>query len=65
MINGAFVLFGKKEAQAMSRSSIIIEGDSDLLPNPHPGEILLEEFLKPMGLARITSREISTCRAPH
>ena len=23
---------------------------TDLLPNPHPGEILLEEFLKLMGL---------------
>lgn len=25
---------------------------TDLLPNPHPGEILLEDFLKPMGLSR-------------
>ena len=24
----------------------------DLLPNPHPGEILLEDFLKPMGLSQ-------------
>lgn len=24
----------------------------ELLPNPHPGEILLEEFLKPMGLSQ-------------
>lgn len=24
----------------------------DLLPNPSPGEILLEEFLKPMGLSQ-------------
>jgi addiction module HigA family antidote len=23
-----------------------------LIPNPHPGEILLEEFLKPMGLSQ-------------
>ena len=23
-----------------------------LLPNPHPGEILLEEFLAPMGLSQ-------------
>lgn len=22
------------------------------MPNPHPGEILLEEFLKPMGLSQ-------------
>jgi antitoxin HigA-1 len=26
--------------------------DSGLLPNPHPGEILLEEFLKPMDLSQ-------------
>ena len=25
---------------------------TDLLPNPHPGEVLLEEFLKPMGLSQ-------------
>ncbi len=25
---------------------------SNLLPNPHPGEILLEEFLKPMELSQ-------------
>jgi antitoxin HigA-1 len=31
-----------------SRSSTI----TDLLPNPHPGEIVLEEFLKPMGLSQ-------------
>jgi addiction module HigA family antidote len=32
----------------MSRSSTT----TDALPNPHPGEILLEEFLKPMGLSQ-------------
>lgn len=31
-----------------SRSSTII----DHLPNPHPGEILREEFLAPMGLSQ-------------
>jgi addiction module HigA family antidote len=31
-----------------SKSSIT----TDLLHNPHPGEILLEEFLKPMGLSQ-------------
>jgi addiction module HigA family antidote len=31
-----------------SRSSTI----TDLLPNPHPGEILREEFLAPMGLTQ-------------
>ena len=25
---------------------------TDLLPNPHPGEILLEEFLRPMALSQ-------------
>ncbi len=37
----------------MSKSSITTTKDKgDLLPNPHPGEILLEEFLKPMGLSQ-------------
>lgn len=35
----------------MSRSSITMDRDA-LLPNPHPGEILLEEFLKPMDLSQ-------------
>ena len=25
---------------------------TELLPNPHPGEILLEEFLRPMGVSQ-------------
>jgi antitoxin HigA-1 len=33
----------------MSRSSTTI---AEFLPNPHPGEILLEEFLKPMTLSQ-------------
>jgi addiction module HigA family antidote len=33
----------------MSKSSTITK---NLIPNPHPGEILLEEFLKPMGLSQ-------------
>ncbi len=32
----------------MSRSSTI----TDRLPNPHPGEILMEEFLQPMALSQ-------------
>ena len=50
----------------MSKSSTIIKGGMKgvlksrakagprvgLLPNPHPGEILLEEFLKPMDLSQ-------------
>jgi addiction module HigA family antidote len=33
----------------MSKSSTTT---ADLLPNPHPGEILSEEFLKPMDLSQ-------------
>jgi addiction module HigA family antidote len=36
------------EAQRMSKLSTITER----LPNPHPGEILNEEFLKPMGVSQ-------------
>ncbi len=35
----------------MSKSSTTTN-ESELLPNPHPGEILFEEFLKPMGLSQ-------------
>lgn len=35
----------------MSKSSTTILKD-ELLENPHPGEILLEEFLKPMKLSQ-------------
>jgi addiction module HigA family antidote len=33
----------------MSKSSITM---TEPLPNPHPGEILLEEFLKPMEISQ-------------
>ena len=37
----------------MSKSSITISGSlPEFLPNPTPGEILLEEFLKPAGLSQ-------------
>lgn len=35
----------------MSKSSITT-ARAGLLPNPHPGDILLEEFLKPMNLSQ-------------
>jgi plasmid maintenance system antidote protein VapI len=35
----------------MSKSSTIT-ADADLLPNPTPGEVPLEAFLKPMGLSQ-------------
>ena len=34
----------------MSRSSTIIDGQA--LPNPSPGEILMEEFLRPLALSQ-------------
>jgi addiction module HigA family antidote len=48
MTSGASRSAGPKEEPNMSRSSITTER----LPNPHPGEILLEEFLKPMALSQ-------------
>jgi addiction module HigA family antidote len=35
----------------MSRSSTTMT-EAGILPNPHPGEILFEEFLKPMGISQ-------------
>jgi len=44
------------EARTISKSSTTTMNrratKADLLPNPTPGEILLEEFLKPMGLSQ-------------
>jgi antitoxin HigA-1 len=34
-----------------SRSSTITDED-EFLPNPHPGEILAEEFMRPLGLSQ-------------
>jgi antitoxin HigA-1 len=50
-INGASALCGMREDRHMSKSSTITSR-SGLLSNPHPGEILLEEFLQPMGLSQ-------------
>jgi plasmid maintenance system antidote protein VapI len=35
----------------MSKSSPVMAG-ADLPPNPAPGEVLLEDFLKPTGLGQ-------------
>jgi addiction module HigA family antidote len=43
--------FKCRKGRAMSRSSIAMTS-RDWLPNPHPGEILLEEFLRPLGLSQ-------------
>lgn len=47
-INGGFASFGRTTMRTKSKSSTT----TDLLPNPHPGEILLEEFLRPMALSQ-------------
>lgn len=51
MISGGYVFTGQMEERTMSRSSIITD-ESEWLANITPGEILLEEFLKPMGLSQ-------------
>src|SRR5262245_66195339 len=48
MINGGFASFGEMVMRTKSKSSTTTE----LLPNPSPGEILIEDFLKPMGLSQ-------------
>jgi len=48
MISGESASSGEKAMRTKSKSSTITE----LLPNPHPGEILMEEFLKPMKLSQ-------------
>src|SRR3954452_19613054 len=51
LISGGAVSCGTMEDRCMSKSSTITSR-SGLLHNPHPGEILLEEILKPMGLSQ-------------
>src|SRR6476660_6547589 len=46
--SGGAASSGERAMPTKSKSSIT----TDLLPNPHPGEILLEEFLKPMDLSQ-------------
>jgi addiction module HigA family antidote len=48
MTNGGSVLSGERAMPTRSKSSTT----TDLIPNPHPGEILMEEFLKPMALSQ-------------
>jgi addiction module HigA family antidote len=49
MTNGASASDGRKPARKTSRSSTTT---AEQLPNPHPGEILMEEFLRPMALSQ-------------
>ena len=50
MTSDESALFGGKEVQPMSKSSTIT--DVEWLPNPTPGEILLEDFLRPLSLSQ-------------
>jgi len=58
MGNGGFVLFGEKMAHITWRLWITTEDKmmKKLLEEIHPGEILLEDFMKPMG---ITARQLA------
>jgi addiction module HigA family antidote len=51
MINGGYAFAGKTEGLTMSELSITMI-ESDLLHNPHAGEILLEEFILPLQLSQ-------------
>src|SRR5262249_28304485 len=52
MTNGGFVSAGTEEMRSRSKSSITIDMKSKLLSNITPGEILDEEFLKPMSITQ-------------
>ena len=51
MINGELSLAGETPMLMMLISLITIKTMKKKLPNIHPGEILYEEFLKPMNLS--------------
>ena len=52
MINGESCSFGNKDMPLKFKSSIIINNPvMAILDNIHPGEILLEEFLKPLNIS--------------
>jgi addiction module HigA family antidote len=48
MTSGVFALFGPKEGHRMLKSSIT----TDQIPNPTPGEMLMLDFIEPMGLTQ-------------
>jgi addiction module HigA family antidote len=54
MISGASVFDGQTEELKMSKSSTTTRKrrSPEYIHNPHAGEILLEEFLKPLGLSQ-------------
>jgi len=54
MINGGSAFVGVTEDRKMSKSSTTTLRKREVRrsPNPHPGEILLEEFMKPLGMSQ-------------
>lgn len=54
MISGAFVSSGIKVGPGRLRSLIITKAEEKMekLPPIHPGEVLLEDFMKPLGLSQ-------------
>ena len=57
MSNGVFASTGKRAKRNRSRSKIIMTDTSSIseeerLPPVHPGEVLLEDFMKPLGLSQ-------------
>jgi len=63
MTSGVFVFDGEKATRMMLRLWIIIRRKdmrTNKMPPVHPGEILMEEFLAPMGISQYRlSRDIS------
>jgi addiction module HigA family antidote len=51
MINGGSVLSGKMETLLRSKLTITTRFMNTKLPPIHPGEVLLEDFMKPMKLS--------------
>src|SRR5437016_3702975 len=52
MFNGAYVSTGKMMERTKLRSPTITEGTTmDRIPNIHPGEVLREDFLIPLGIS--------------
>jgi antitoxin HigA-1 len=49
MTNGGFASCGKITMRTKSK---LLTTPAEFLPNPHPGEILWEEFLRPMDLSQ-------------
>jgi addiction module HigA family antidote len=53
MTNGGFALSGTREPPAVLKYATIIEVKTmKKLPNIHPGEVLREEFLVPLGISQ-------------